>query len=175
MCPLALGTEIQNVAPMPTTLRISLFAAALLLTAACSKEPAPVAAPSKPLVEQSAADPLPTAADEFHGSFAPGGIAATYSAKFKEGKIQNLVETRKATSQTGTYEFLGARLMKYSGAALNSNDTIELQFDEQGKVVAARAGDKEASTEEIAAIRDRAQSLRSHAVARYAVKGHDQG
>lgn len=157
---------------MLTTPRIP-FIATLLLAAACSKEP-PATSPSKPLVEQSAADPAQAAADEFRGSFAPGGIAATYSAKFREGKIQSLAETRETTSQTGTYEFLGARLMKYSGAALNSNDTIELQFDEQGKVITARAGDKEVSAEEITAIRDRAHSLRSHAVSQYAVKGHDR-
>jgi len=159
---------------MMTAPRTPLFVATLLLTAACSKAPEPAPAPANPLVEQSAADPAPTATDEFNGSFAPGGIAATYRASFREGKIQSLAETRKATSQTGTYEFLGARLMKYSGAALNSNDTIELQFDEQGKVIEARAGDKEVSAEELAAIRDRAQSLRSHAVSKYAVKGHEQ-
>jgi len=159
---------------MPTTPRI-LFIAPLLLAAACSKEPSPAAPPSTPLVERSAADPAQDATDEFRGSFAPGGIAATYSAKFQEGKIQSLAETRKATSQTGSYEFLGARLMKYSGAALGSDDAIELQFDEQGKVITARAGEKEVSAEEITAIRDRAQSLRSHAVSRYAMKGHEHG
>lgn len=159
---------------MLTTSRIPPFIAILLLAAACSKEPKPAAAPSEPLVEQSAADPVQGSPDEFHDSFAPGGIAATYSAKFKEGKIQSLKEIRKATSQTATYEFLGARLMKYSGAALNSNDSVELEFDQQGKVLKAIAGDKEVSADEIAAIRDRAQSLRSHAVSQYAVKGHDE-
>ncbi|WP_129640959.1 hypothetical protein [Peristeroidobacter agariperforans] len=159
---------------MLTTIRIPLLIATLLLAAACSKEPKPATAPSTALVEQSAADPAQGSMDEFHGSFAPGGIAATYSAKFKEGKIQSLEETRQATSQTATYEFLGARLMKYSGAALNSNDTIELEFDQQGKVLRARAGNKEASAEEIAAIRDRAQALRSHAVSQHDVKGHDK-
>lgn len=159
---------------MLTTPRIPLLIAMLMLATACSKEPKQVTAPSKPLVEQSAADPMQASTAEFHGSFAPGGIAATYDATFKEGKIQSLAETRTATSQTGTYEFLGARLMKYSGAALNSNDSIELQFDEQGKVITARAGDKEVSAEQITAIRDRAQSLRSHAVSKYAVRGHDK-
>ncbi|HEY0943192.1 MAG TPA: hypothetical protein VGE08_24120 [Steroidobacter sp.] len=143
----------------------------LMLIAACSKEPA-VPPPTTPLVEQRAADTTP-ATNEFHGSFAPGGIAATYRAIFSDGKIQSLEETRTATSQTGTYEFLGARLMKYRGTALGSNDIIELQLDEQGKVLTARAGDREASIEEITAIRDRAQALRSHAVARYDVQGHD--
>jgi hypothetical protein len=159
---------------MLNTSGTALLIATLLLTTACSKEPEPVAAPSKPLVEQSAADPVQGSTDEFRGSFSPGGIDATYSARFKEGKIQSLEETRKASSQTGTYEFLGARLMKYSGAALDSNDTLELVFDQQGKVISAKAGDKEASAEAVTAIRDRAQSLRSHAVSQYSVQGHDK-
>ncbi|GFE78985.1 hypothetical protein GCM10011487_09850 [Steroidobacter agaridevorans] len=159
---------------MLTALRIPPFIATLLLAVACSKEPRPATAPGTPLVEQSAADPAQGSADEFRGSFAPGGIAATYSAQFKEGKIQSLQETRQATSQTATYEFLGARLMKYNGAALSSNDSIELELDQQGKVLKAKAGDKDVSAEEIAAIRDRAQSLRSHAVSQYAVKGHEK-
>ena len=154
--------------------RLATAIAASLLASACSKEPAPSPTPSTPLVEQRAADPLQKPTAEFRGSFAPGGIAATYRARFSEGKIQSLEETRTATSQTGTYEFLGARLMKYHGTALKSDDVIELEFDEQGKVLKARAGDKEASAEEITAIRDRAQSLRSHAVSQYAVKGHDR-
>lgn len=159
---------------MLPTPRIPLLIATLLLAAGCSKEPPPATPPSTPLVEQRAADPGQKPTEEFRGSFAPGGVAATYRAKFSEGKIQSLEETRKASSQTGTYEFLGARLMKYHGAALNSSDPIELEFDEQGKVLKARAGDKDVSAEEITAIRDRAQSLRSHAVSQYAVKGHDQ-
>lgn len=143
----------------------------LMLIAACSKEPQ-TQPPATPLVEQRAADAAP-ASNEFRGSFAPGGIAATYRATFDAGKIQSLEETRTATAQIGTYEFLGARLMKYRGAALGSNDTIELEFDQQGKVLSARAGDKEVGAEEITAIRDRAQSLRSHAVAQYDVQGHD--
>jgi hypothetical protein len=150
--------------------RLSAIIATLLLVAGCSKQPPATAAqPGTPLVEQSAAD----APDEFHGSFAPGGVAATYRATFSDGKIQRLIETRTATSQTGTYEFLGARLMKYRGAALDSNGTVELELDQQGKVLVARAGDKDLSAAEISAIRDRAQSLRSHAVAQHDVRGHD--
>lgn len=137
----------------------------------CSKEPV---APSTPLVEQSAADPVVAPVDEFRGSFAPGGVQASYRATFSEGQIHTLEETRKATSQTGIYEFRGARLIKYQGAALGSDDTIELEFDVRGKLLAARAGDKDVSAEEISAISDRAQSLRSHAVAQHAVQGHDR-
>ena len=146
----------------------------MLLAAGCSKQAPAPASSNIPLVEQRAADPVQNPAEEFRDSFAPGGIAATYRARFSDGKIQSLEETRKPSSQTGTYEFLGARLMKYRGAALHSTDTIELEFDEQGKVLKAQAGDKEVSAEEITAIRDRAQSLRSHAVSRHSVKGHDQ-
>ncbi|MBL8268247.1 hypothetical protein [Steroidobacter sp.] len=149
-----------------------LAVAAVLLAAACSKEPP--SAPSAPLVEQHAADPVQNSAEEFRSSFAPGGIEANYRANFAEGHIQSLEETRKQTSQTGTYEFKGARLLKYSGAALDSNDTLELEFDLQGKVLVAKAGDKEASQEQIIAIRDRAHSLRSHAVAQHDVKGHEK-
>jgi hypothetical protein len=156
----------------------NIFAVAIALAiVGCSKEPAS----STPLVEQSAADQK--AADqkaaglgEFRGSFAPRGIHATYRATFSEGQIKTLEETRDTAgaSSRGNYEFQGARLLKYQGAALGSNDDIQLEFDLQGKVLAARAGDKDASPEEISAIRDRAQSLRSHAVAQYAVRGHEQ-
>jgi hypothetical protein len=159
---------------MLPTHRTSLLVATILLAAGCSKQSPPPTTPSTPLVEQRAADPVPRPAEEFRGSFAPGGIAATYRAKFSDGKIQSLEETRKPSSQTGTYEFLGARLMKYRGAALQSADTIELEFDEQGKVLKAQASGKEVSAEEITAIRDRAQSLRSHAVSQHSVQGHDQ-
>jgi hypothetical protein len=63
--------------------------------------------------------------------------------------------------------------MKYRGAALGSNDIVELEFDQQGKVLVARADDKVMSADEISAIRDRAQTLRSHAVAQHDVHGHD--
>jgi hypothetical protein len=148
--------------------------AALFMVAACSKESATPAASTTPLVEQSAADPQPVRIEEFHGKFAPGGIAASYRATFSDGQIKSLEETREPSAQPGAYEFHGARLMKYQGAALGSAEKIELQFDERGKVLVGRAGDKEVTPEEISAIRDRAQSLRSHAVANREVRGHDK-
>jgi hypothetical protein len=164
--------EIRMMLRVPPTKKI-FVATALFIVAACSKEPAtPTASPTTPLVEQSAADPKPVRIEEFHGKFAPGGIAASYRATFSDGQIKALEETRESNAQTGAYEFQGARLMKYQGAALSSAATIELEFDQQGKVVVNRAGDKEVSPEEISAIRDRAQSLRSHAVAHHEVRGH---
>jgi hypothetical protein len=148
--------------------------ASLFMVAACSKEEAAApSAPTTPLVEQRAADPRAVRIEEFRGKFAPGGIATSYRATFSNGQIQALQETRESGSQTGAYEFLGARLMKYRGAALSSAENIELEFDQRGKVLVNRAGDKTASPEEISAIRDRAQSLRSHALAHRDVRGHD--
>lgn len=146
--------------------------AAMFMVAACAKEPATSSAPATPLVEQSAADPKAVRVEEFHGRFAPGGISASYRATFSDGHITSLEETREPSAQAGAYEFHGARLMKYQGAALGSAEKIELQFDQQGKVLVARAGSREVSAEEISAIRDRAQSLRSHAVAQHDVRGH---
>ena len=152
--------------------KIFFVAAASFMVAACSKEPATPSAPTTPLVEQRAADPHPVRVEELQGKFAPGGIAASYRATFSNGQIQSLQETREASSQSGVYEFLGARLMKYRGAALSSAENIELEFDQRGRVLVNRAGDKTASPEEISAIRDRAQSLRSHALAHRDVRGH---
>jgi hypothetical protein len=146
--------------------------ASLFMVAACSKEPPTPTAATTPLVEQRAADPQPLRVEEFQGKFAPGGIATSYRATFSNGLIQSLQETRESNAQSGTYEFLGARLMKYRGAALSSAENIELEFDQQGKVLVNRAGDKSVSAEEISAIRDRAQSLRSHALAHHDVRGH---
>ena len=152
----------------------------LAALAACSKQSDPPTTPSSdtPLVEQLAADPPAAPVEEFRGAFAPGGIAADYRAIFSSNQIKSIAETRQvgasATVQSGEYEFHGARLIKYQGAALGSAQDIELQFDVQGKVLVARAGENTVSAEEISAIRDRAQSLRSHAVAQYAVRGHDQ-
>jgi hypothetical protein len=159
-------------------LRVSLtkkiFIASLFIVTACSKEPATPSASTAPLVEQRAADPQPASVEQFEGKFAPGGIAATYLATFSDGQIKAVAETRESDGQSGAYEFLGARLMKYQGVALRSAEKIELQFDQQGKVLVNRAGGKAASAEEISAIRDRAQSLRSHAVAHHDVRDHDE-
>jgi hypothetical protein len=152
------------------TKKILITTTAVFIVAACSKEPAT----PTPLVEQSAADPKAARIEEFDGKFAPGGIATSYRATFSDGQIKSLEETREPNAQTGAYEFLGARLMKYQGVALRSAEKIELQFDQQGKVLVNRAGGKAASAEEISAIRDRAQSLRSHAVAHHDVRDHDK-
>ena len=60
----------------------------------------------------------------------------------------------------------------YRSEAISHVKQLKLAFDQQGKLLVNRAGDKEASAEEISAIRDRAQSLRSHAVAHHDVREH---
>lgn len=161
--------------------QIIFSAAALLTLGGCSKEAAaPMTAPSNStaLVEQSAIDAPAVKAEELRASFAPGGIAATYRATFRDTQVKTIQETRQAAAgdaeRSGEYEFYGARLIKYHGAALGSAETLQLEFDEQGKVLVARAGSNTASNEEITRIRDRAQSLRSHAAAQRAVRGHDR-
>ena len=163
---------------VPPPHRIVLLTAALVLVG-CSKEPERSFAGREartPLVRPEPADARPV--EQFQGSFAPGGIQANYRATFGAENTITLEETRAssvtATTARGVYEFRGARLLKYQGTALDSSQDVELQFDLQGKVLVARSGDQEATAEEIAAIRDRAHSLRSHAVARHAVVGHDR-
>jgi len=157
---------------LPVSLTQKFFIVALsFIVAACSKESS---TPSTPLVEPSAADSNPARVEEFGSKFAPGGVEGSYVATFSDGQITALSETRQPNAQTGAYEFRGARLMKYRGAALSSAANIELEFDLRGKVLVARAGDKEVNATEIAAIRDRAQSLRSHAVAHHDMRGHDE-
>jgi len=159
----------------PRLYRFAPLTAALLIIG-CSKEPEHTTSAAKtPLVQPDAADAKPD--EQFQGSFAPSGIQANYRATFGADDSIKIEETRSASTPTtprGVYEFRGARLLKYQGMALDSNQAVELQFDLQGKVLVARSGDKEASADEISAIRDRASSLRSHAVARHAVVGHER-
>ena len=53
-------------------------------------------------------------------------------------------------------------------------DVAQHSFKTEGKVLVNRACEKSVSAEEISAIRDRAQSLRSHALAHHDVRGHDK-
>jgi hypothetical protein len=62
--------------------------------------------------------------------------------------------------------------LEYDGAALKSAATLKLRFDVQGSVITASADGAAASAEEIAAIRSRAQLLRSHALAQQATRTH---
>ena len=145
----------------------------VLALGACSKEPA---APSTPLVAavpqatQSAHDTKPTA-QTLSSHINAAGVAATYEASFAEGERLRIAEQR-ADSRSGEYEFRGARLLQYSGGGLSSAEAIELQFDLNGVLTLSKAGAGPVLAEEVSAIRERAQLLRSHALAQKATRDH---
>jgi hypothetical protein len=135
----------------------------LLALGACSQEsPAP---PTEPLV---AATPqshdTPANARTVSSHINAAGIAATYAATFGAEQHVRIAEHR-ADSRNGEYEFRGARLLRYSGSGLSSADPIELRFDLQGALTLSKAGTGAVPAEEVSAIRERAQLLRSHALA----------
>lgn len=130
-----------------------------------------------PLIQQ----PLPAApqrTETVSGELTAGGIPASYRALFAEDQLTRISETRNTNrprdgaAYDAQYEFKGARLLQYTGASLSGADRIDLEFDVQGALVAARGNSENVSQEQISAIRTRAQTLRSHALARRAVQAH---
>lgn len=135
----------------------------LLALSACSKEPAPPhVTPLAPAV--TPANDASANARKVSSQITAAGIAATYDATFEKGERLRIAEQR-ADSRNAEYEFRGARLLHYSGGGLSSADPIELRFDLQGKLELAKARSGTVPPEEISAIRERAQLLRSHALA----------
>jgi len=65
-----------------------------------------------------------------------------------------------------------ARLLHYSGSGLSSAEPIELRFNLQGALELAKSGNGTVPPEEISAIRERAQLLRSHALAQKSTQDH---
>jgi hypothetical protein len=143
----------------------------LLALGACSKQPtmtqsAPLT-PAIALTNESAAN-----APTLNGRINAAGIAATYEATFDEGERVRITEQR-ADSRQGEYELRGARLLHYSGSGLSSADAIELRFSLQGVLELAKSGTGgTVPQEEISAIRERAQLLRSHALAQKTTRDH---
>ena len=106
------------------------------------------------------------------GRINAAGIEATYEATFAEDERVRIAEQR-ADSRRGEYELRGARLLHYSGNGLSSADDIELRFSLQGVLELAKSGSGgTVSQEEISAIRERAQLLRSHALAQKTTRDH---
>ena len=142
----------------------------LLALGACSKEPATQSAPLTPAIA-----PTNTAAANartLSGRINAAGIAATYEATFDESERVRIAEQR-ADSRKGEYELRGARLLHYSGNGLSSADAIELRFSLQGVLELANSGSGgTVPQEEISAIRERAQLLRSHALAQKTTRDH---
>jgi hypothetical protein len=143
----------------------------LLALGACSKEPAP-APPSTPLVTAPAPAPqLAAPADTLTSQLNAAGIAATYAATFGAQERLHIAEQR-GDSRNGEYEFRGARLLHYAGGGLSSAEPIELGFDLQGALTLSKAGSGPVPAAEISAIRERAQLLRSHALAQKTTRDH---
>ena len=133
----------------------------LLALGACSKEPVPPqSTPLAPAIAPAKSATAPTLSGQLNAA----GIAAKYDATFADGEQLRIVE-RRADSRTGEYEFRGARLLRYSGNRMSSADSIELRFNLQGAVESAQSAAGTVSPEEVSAIRERAQLLRSHALA----------
>ncbi|MBB6094572.1 hypothetical protein HNQ60_003459 [Povalibacter uvarum] len=101
-----------------------------------------------------------------------GGIATRYEARFdKEGALTSIIETRTpdARELAGAYTFKGARLLEYKGPTIDGAKDAALTFNLQG---ALTAGGEGLSPEEIAAVTNRAQLLRSLALTRKTSQGH---
>lgn len=128
------------------------------------------------MVELQPSAPSAQAGDVLVSAVAAGGIPATYRATFTDDQLRRIDETRTAGAATANengYEFQGARLMSYTGAPLGGGGAIEIRFNLQGAVMVSRGASGEVTPEEIAAIRTRAQLLRSHALAQRATRTHE--
>jgi hypothetical protein len=142
----------------------------LLALGACSKEPTTTqSAPLTPAIAPT--NDVAANARTFGGRINAGGIEATYEATFGEQERVRIAEQR--ADRKGEYELRGARLLHYSGGGLSSADQIELRFSLQGVLELAKSGSGgTVSQEEISAIRERAQLLRSHALAQKTTRDH---
>jgi hypothetical protein len=143
----------------------------LLALGACSKEPAaPPSTPLTPAITQT--DDVAANASTLSGHINVAGIAANYEATFAAEERMRIAEQR-ADSRKGEYDLRGARLLRYSGGGLTSANAIELRFSLQGVLELAKSSNGgEVSQEEISAIRQRAQLLRSHALAQKTTRDH---
>lgn len=148
--------------------RIFCALSAVALISACS--------PDSSLENESATQtllPLPSeSTDVLRAKLDAAGLPTEYAARFDADRVQRITEHRKQgdTTVAAEYAFVGARLVEYRGPNLQAPEQLELQFDMQGAVVSGRSPN--VSDEDIAAIRDRAQLLRSHAVAQRAAQMH---
>jgi hypothetical protein len=143
----------------------------LLALGGCSKEPpAPQSAPLTPAITPT--NDVAANARTLSGYINAAGIEATYEAMFEDEERMRIAELR-ADSRKGEYELRGARLLHYSGSGLSSADAIELRFSLQGVLELAKWGSGgTVPQEEISAIRERAQLLRSHALAQKTTRDH---
>lgn len=145
---------------------------ASLLAGCARQEPAPPPAPPS-----DAAAHATTVSDDTQDAprakLNGNGMAADYSARFEAGQLVRIDEERQAqggAALPGEYTYQGARLLRYRGARLTAPATLDLQFDMQGALLSGGGPDLDEA--EVAAIRNRAQLLRSHALAQRASREH---
>jgi hypothetical protein len=139
---------------------LALLLATGLLTA-CSKQE------QKSTQDDWSLDP----ANTLHAEIKAGGVETVYTAHFDGAQLRRIDEVRRidaGRTTKGTYEFNGARLIRYRGDALLDAANIELRFDMQGVLLEAQG----ANETEVAAIRDRASLLRSLALTRRTTQSH---
>ena len=161
--------------------KLSLIVALLAAAAfpACSDKQAPGAPASVKTLHEAptpveASSPTDEADDSLSASLNAAGIAVKYRAHFDGAKLTRIEETRTVDSRRGEYEFYGARLVKYSGAAFTSTATLLLEFDMQGAVKSAQATPAPLAESEIGIVRQRASLLRSHALAQRSTRMHSK-
>ena len=113
----------------------------------------------------------PGAKDAVKANVTAGGVPTRYEAHFEDNELQRIIETRSSGSRQdcGEYTFKGARLIEYRGTTIDGRTQAGLTFNLQG-VLTNNRGDL--TPEEIAAIANRAQLLRSLALSRKASQGH---
>jgi hypothetical protein len=102
-----------------------------------------------------------------------GGVSASYAAHFDNEKLVRIEEERRAQGGamlTGEYTYQGARLLNYRGAKPTAPASLNLEFDMQGALRSGQGPD--VTEDDVAAIRNRAQLLRSHALAQRSSRGH---
>jgi putative lipoprotein len=124
---------------------------------------------------QSAA-PAADAPPAFEGKLqGPSGVT-TYRAYFRNSQLARIEEGQN--KQQMQYEYFGARLQHYVARDAATGASLELKFDENGKLSEAaqieqgRAVKVESQT--IDQVRNRAALLRSHALATREIKEHER-
>lgn len=156
---------------------LTLFLAACI--AGCSDGKPPAAPPSPaaftPAEHEPTMEEKARKENVLEAALAAGATPARYAASFEDGKLIRIAEERSppgAAVLRGEYVFYGARLVEFSGASLQSDATLELRFDTQGGITSASGSAGKPADAEISAVRNRAQLLRSHALARKSSRDH---
>lgn len=147
-----------------------LFCAALIVWGCSEKHDAPPHAPQAAAIEAASA---PSDPNTTRAKLNALGIPTDYAARFDAEKLVSIEEQRQppgGAAVAGEYFFEGARLIRYRGAKVSQPASLDLVFDMQGALQSGAGPD--VTEDDIVAIRDRAQLLRSHAVARRSSRGH---